>query len=223
MYYTIYRITNIIDNKIYIGAHKTNDLFDDYFGSGKYLINAINKHGIENFHKEIMQIYSSSELMYEMESLLVTENFINRKDTYNLKIGGEGGFDHINSNYLNIYGKNGQIGFGLENLVDVNIIRAKWKSEGRYNEFCNNISTGLKIKYEQDGHHWTGKKHKEETKIKIGKANKIQQQGKLNSQFGTCWIYNINLKQNKKIPKNDLNHWLNNGWLKGRKGNDKQF
>ncbi len=40
MYYTVYKITNQINGKIYIGSHKTNDLNDRYMGSGKYLIRA---------------------------------------------------------------------------------------------------------------------------------------------------------------------------------------
>ena len=30
MHYTIYQITNTIDNKIYIGMHQTDNLDDDY-------------------------------------------------------------------------------------------------------------------------------------------------------------------------------------------------
>lgn len=45
MFYAIYKITNQIDGKFYIGSHKTKDLNDVYMGSGKYLIHAQKKYG----------------------------------------------------------------------------------------------------------------------------------------------------------------------------------
>ncbi len=62
---------------------------------------------------------------------------------------------------------------------------------------------------------WKGKKHKEESKIKIGQKNSENQKGIKNSQYGTCWIYHLE-KGNKKIKKDELDFYLLNGWLKGR-------
>ena len=53
MFFTVYKITNQIDGKIYIGTHKTKDLNDNYMGSGKYLIRAQEKYGIENFAEAV--------------------------------------------------------------------------------------------------------------------------------------------------------------------------
>ena len=91
MKYTIYQITNTLNGKIYIGKHQTEDIHDGYFGSGVALRNAITKYGKENFVKEILFVFNSDEEMNAKERELITEEFVNRSDTYNLGVGGEGG------------------------------------------------------------------------------------------------------------------------------------
>jgi group I intron endonuclease len=91
MFYTIYKITNTTNGKFYIGKHQTLDLDDSYFGSGKALNAAIKKYGKDSFVKEILFIFDTEDEMNLKEKELVTEDFVQRSDTYNLGVGGEGG------------------------------------------------------------------------------------------------------------------------------------
>lgn len=93
--YVIYQITNKANGKIYIGAHKTDNMNDSYFGSGIHISRAIKKYGLDQFVKEILFQYDNEIEMYEKEREIVNEIFINRKDTYNIALGGIGGDGRI--------------------------------------------------------------------------------------------------------------------------------
>lgn len=90
-YNYLYKITNKINHKIYIGVHSTDCLNDGYMGSGKILKLAYEKYGIENFEKEILEFFETSNEMLESERNVVNSEFRNRKDTYNIAIGGNSG------------------------------------------------------------------------------------------------------------------------------------
>ena len=102
MYYTIYKITNIINGKHYIGMHQTNDLEDGYFGSGVALKRAILKYGKDNFTKEILFVFDNEEDMVQKEKELV----IVSENSYNMTEGGKGGFGYINSQGINLGANN---------------------------------------------------------------------------------------------------------------------
>ncbi len=197
MFYTVYKTTNLINGKIYIGAHKTENVNDDYLGSGKIILKAIEKYGKENFKKEIFAVFDNPEDMFESESILVNEDFIKRKDTYNLKIGGKGGWDLATAGHM----------YKLQNDKEyyLNFCKRQRKEALEY------------LKYNDPW--WKGKRHSEESKAKIGKANSIHQKGKGNSMYGRCWIHNLELKENKVIKKSEIESWINQGWIKGRKQN----
>ena len=124
MHYIVYKTINLINQKYYIGCHKTKKLDDGYLGSGKILLRAVEKNGKNNFQREILCVCESEEDMYAKEKELVTEDIVNDSKSYNLKIGGESNFYYINKNGLNH--KSDQHLKHSKKLVDDPIYRKKW-------------------------------------------------------------------------------------------------
>lgn len=88
----IYKTTNLINDKIYVGKHSQEGLgFDGYLGSGKIIKCAIRKYGKKNFKREILEICETENLAYERE-----EYWIKLLDSrnplvgYNILEGGDG-------------------------------------------------------------------------------------------------------------------------------------
>ena len=96
-HYLVYLITNTVNGKIYVGKHETYDPDDDYMGSGTYLKRAQAKYGLDKFTKTILADFDEPWSMANMEAAIVDEEFVKRKDTYNVTLGGDGGFYHVNS------------------------------------------------------------------------------------------------------------------------------
>lgn len=205
MYYTIYKITNTINDKFYIGAHATKNLEDGYMGSGHALSRAKTKYGIENFTKEILYIFEDEKTMYAKEKEIVTEDFCNQKDNYNVRIGGYGGFNHINSN--------------PEKYRAVRSARAKLLAAREDNPFKdpewqrkhNSMNNPDIVKSLCERAHSPIATAKRKATYKENK----HQQGEKNSQFGRYWISNPVTKEVRRITASDV---IPNGWVKGKKG-----
>ena len=98
--YTVYKITNLINGRYYIGKHICRDIDDNYFGSGKALLCALAKYGKENFVKEFLFFAFDKDGMDWAEKELVVTSY-DDPASYNIKPGGEGGsgFGEANSFY----------------------------------------------------------------------------------------------------------------------------
>lgn len=90
----IYLTTNLINGKIYVGQHTTDNINDGYLGSGRRLLKAIKKYGKENFTRVVLHVCEGHEELNELERSIVNKKFVDRLDTYNVAIGGDGGFTH---------------------------------------------------------------------------------------------------------------------------------
>ena len=205
MFYTIYQTTNVVNNKIYIGKHQTNNLDDGYIGSGNLLQDAIKKYGIENFKREILFTFSSEQEMNAKEAELVTEDFCDRKNTYNICVGGKGGWSYVNKILTEEQRiKAGKLG-GFSKFTPEE--RTLYGKRGL-------VQAKLKSPESFRGRSWNrGKNLSQEHRNKIGIKSKINQAGSKNSQFGIKrkWI-NDGIKT-KRILESET---LPEGWKYGR-------
>ena len=176
------------------------------------------KHGIENFKKEILFVFETEVEMNSKEAELVTKEFCLREDTYNLCPGGHGGFGYINetlkisSEKRSKYGKKGNI--AMRNSPKILEIQEKRREsliknheEGKYSRHYSNVEKMTSLA-------WTEKaKEKRKRTYEINQ----HQQGKNNSNYGKCWIYEPETNVSFTIEKNKLSEFISKGYKKGRK------
>lgn len=163
MHYIIYKTTNLVNGKFYIGKHQTKNLDDGYRGSGKLLKRAIKKYGIENFHTEILHHCRSEKHMNLLEKIVVVPD---PETNYNLCEGGAGGFGYLNKTGLNNEGKD------LKAIGKKIGSRLEGRKNPRMSEWNKKRHAEGAVKYDT----FTGRKHSEETKRKISEARKKKSQ-----------------------------------------------
>lgn len=129
----IYKTTNLLNGKIYIGKRVYRKKDDNwYLGSGIYLNRAIKKHGRENFKKEILEWCNDKTHLCKREIYWIEQfNATNPEIGYNLSLGGDGG------------------NVGVEAYIKIgNKLRGKKKPK----EFGEKISKALKGKPKSEEH-----------------------------------------------------------------------
>ena len=105
MRYIIYKIVNQVNGRYYIGRHATKNINDSYMGSGKAILNAIKKYGIESFTKEILAEASSREELWELEKQIVNDQIVNDPLSYNMAYGGKSYLDGLKKYDVNKFRK----------------------------------------------------------------------------------------------------------------------
>jgi group I intron endonuclease len=245
----IYKTTNKINNKFYIGKDKYNN--PKYIGSGIKLKNAIKKYGKCNFEKEILEYCDSSQELNEREIYWI-KKLDAIKCGYNMTDGGDGGntlikknekeieelkikhsisakkyWNNLSDNEKEILIKNRGIKKGTKNP------KMSEQRKGRGNpmfgnymykiwiekyglEKANNKMIDWKNKMNTEERRFKislkskNRKHSDETKFKISKSKK----GKTSNVKGRLWMNNG--FKNIMILSNELNDYMDNGWLTGR-------
>jgi len=151
----IYRTTNLINQKFYVGKDTHNN--PNYYGSGKRLKLAIKKYGIENFKKEVLEVCDTLELLNEREKFWIKElNAIS--EGYNISLGGDGG-DTISNNP-----RRDEIS---KKISESN--KGKFVGKTNSKETREKISNAIKGRFAGDKNPNYGKNHTDEAKDKIRK------------------------------------------------------
>lgn len=211
----------MVNNKIYIGKHVTQNLSDSYMGSGKVLGRAVRKYGKDKFVRELLYDFNTEDKMDAMERSIVDTEFLSRKDVYNVRPGGIGGFTK-KEQCLYACGLGGKAN-ALKRKSDPEFDR-------KYREAVRN---GCKKAYA------TGELSKKKSEIyklgyatgrikptvlskehysKLGRLNSKLQTGSGNSRYGTKWIYNPDTFESKSVSKSVANEYIEKeGWVFGRK------
>ena len=210
-YYTVYKITNTINNKEYIGFHSTDDLEDGYLGSGKIIKKAIEKYGPDKFEKEYIEIFDNKEDAELLEQKLVDLAYVEREDTYNQSLGG---------NVCILYGENN--GFYGKSHTDDTKKKISEKNAGKKHtkENIEKISMSSKLMWlnNEELKQALSKRMKErivseETRKKISESHK----GKKLSEESKKKISNSALERFNKYTDEEYNRWYKKTWTKDHK------
>lgn len=222
MYGYIYLTTNKINNKKYIGQHKSSKFEGNkYLGSGTALGRAIKKYGAQNFETKLLKISESkADLDREEKYYINLFNATTRSDFYNIAYGGNGGEIHTPEMRQKLR---------QARLLQESQVKGKIK-----------INNGIKEKlvspedlkdYITKG--WIkGRLYKTtENYIYVYKNNKTTAipPGDLQTYLDNGWVrgnggsgahrgtvHINNGKISKMIPKDLLNDYLSQGWVRGR-------
>lgn len=172
--------------------------------------------------------------MYAKEKEIVDSSFLTREDVYNLKEGGYGGFDFINSNNIKNYQK---VSESLLKFYSVNI---HWKTGvPNSTEHRLKISNSLLLKYSLEDHHAKNKTYeeiygvekalymkeirsgdnnvskREDVKQKISNALTGKPKSDEHRESMKQLVSINNGVTNTRVNKTVVDDYLNEGWVRG--------
>lgn len=155
----VYLTRNLVNSKIYIGVHDCEDpeIWDYYLGCGAYancpssynkckwpLHAAILKYGPNKFRRITLKVFDTREEALYLESLLVDENFIKRKDTYNVVLGGGNPPDPSKTVYQ--FNLNGDFIAEFHSMNDASL---------KTNSYIEGIRNAIKYKRSCNNYYWS--------------------------------------------------------------------
>lgn len=211
MWHIVYLTRNLINDKIYVGVHSTWNLNDGYLGSGKFITQSIKKHGKDNFERIILHFCLSHTDALAIERTIVDLDFIKRKNTYNIAVGGgasQMGRKHSQKTKERL----SEIGTGRQRSEET---KEKLRSIVRSDEFKEKVSNSLKGRPKTEEHKEKLRKPKsEKAKQNMGKPKSEETKRKMKETLKN--------KPDKNIH-NMGSKWINDGKILRRLLKDEQL
>lgn len=201
-FHLIYMTKNIINGKSYIGCHSTNDLLDEYYGSGKKLLEDIRLLGRKCFLTGIIEFCSPRDL-HEREKYWI-KFYDTFNNGYNLNAGGGGtyGKKHSSDTLKKISDSLKNPSDDVRKRMRDGQLKRKenpglfkiWKEKFSEIDFNNKMEEyGKKMSESLMGKN-LGKNLSEESKIKIGNSSRGR-------KFTEHQIEKIRIKSSRKGRK----------------------
>ena len=205
----IYKITNTVNNKSYIGKTTKslkeriiNHFYSSKYNSECYIHRAIRKYGKANFKIEIIEEVNNINLIDEKEIYWISY-YNTLKEGYNMTSGGEGG------KILCAKSRNKQ-----KEKRKLQIFSEETKQKIRQSRLGKLASNATKQKLSEthlgEKNGFYGKQHKNESKEK----NRVAHSGTNNSCYGKIWINNTII--NKLIYPEMFSSLEKDGFVLGR-------
>jgi len=229
-----YIITNDVNNKQYVGAHSTNNINDNYMGSGLLIGRAKKKYGKENFTKEILCYTKTTKEAYENEVHLIKEYNTLVPNGYNISPTGGLGFVGQFSEETKAKMREAVIGKPKSEEHKQNMkgpkseehkqnMRKPKSEEHKQNmkgpkseEHTENISKALIGKeFSKERIENMKQVRKGKTYIEIYGEEKAREI--IENISRKIWVYNKIIDKEKRIEKEELQQYLNNSYTINRK------
>lgn len=218
----IYKFTNKIDGKIYIGKHKYPfpELDKKYLASGVLIRRALEKHGLDNFYQEMVCTCDTEKELNEKEIFYIKHFDCMSPNGYNLTEGGDG----ISNPSEEIRRINREKHIGVKRSresVQKGVESRKWyKPSDETKMKISLVNKGQKVyDYQKElsskrhlGSHWYNNGETEVMLLDSMEVPKGMVRGRLKNPFPSSKGKKMSEDTKQKISKNKKGIvWVNNG------------
>ena len=215
MYHIVYKTTNTVNGKYYIGVHSTDNIEDNYLGCGHWrgrkicgastspILNAFKKYGDNSFVKEILFIFETRE-----EALTKEQEIVNIIDEmcYNARAGGGSTYIYTTQSKQKMSESAKERSKHIPTQTNILIEFSKWRTGKTYAEIYGE-EKGKEVSLKRS-RSLTGRKLSDTHKRKMSENRKGKDCGKCTERV---YVWDEITCKLLRITKSDLANYIEAG------------